>query len=301
MGKNAENSNSIRLSHQFREYEHLLTAGTLHQVGIPGTAREYLQRVWRYRWFIWNQSLYRVFASNTNNKLGSAWLLLKPLLDVLFYWLVFGVILQVNRGVENFPAFIIIGILMFQFTAQSLTSGAGVMRANRSLIQGFNFPRILPVATLAMKIFIEALPMLLIMLVGILVVPPHASVAGTWFLLPVIFAVHMMFNAGVMMIVARLSYFVPDVSAVFSFISRLLMYGSGVIFPVERFITHPIITHIVSSNPVFIVIDMYRKILIDGTIPPFTQWAAMGAWSLGFLIVGFFYFFRAEERYGSVL
>ncbi|WP_237221863.1 ABC transporter permease [Rothia nasimurium] len=290
----------IGLSNQFRAFEHLVAWGQLHKVGVPGSYRDYLKRAWKYRWFVWHQSRFKVYSTNSVNRLGSAWLLLKPLLDVLFFWAVFGLLLKVDRGIENFPAFIVIGILMYQFTAGALTSGAGVMRANKGLIQGFNFPRILPVASLAMKLLLEALPMLAIMLVGIILIPPHALPSATWVLALPIFILQALMNTGIVLIVARMGWFLPDMSAILQFASRFLMYGSGVIFPVEKFVNHPVLLAVVEANPLFMALSMYRQVLLDGTVPSAGLWLGMIAWALGLLVFGFVYFVKAEERYGSV-
>ncbi|WP_237234242.1 ABC transporter permease [Rothia nasisuis] len=288
------------LSTRHSHYQGLVQRGELKPVGLRGSYRLYLARLWKYRAFIWHQSLYRVFATNSDNRLGSLWLFLKPLLDVFFYWVFFGVVLQANRGVENYPAFIIVGILMFQFTAQSITSASGVMKQNKGLIQGFNFPRVLPVFSLALKNALEALPMVLVMVVGILLIPPHVPFSVTWFLLLPIFVFHVLFNTGLSLIVARLGYFVPDTGALFSFITRILMFGSGVIFPIERFISQPTALAVVEANPVFIILNMYREVLVEGAAPGAYEWLLLALWAALIMLVGFVFFVRAEERYGSV-
>lgn len=296
----ARQKQPVGLSNQYRAYEHLVARGQLHKVGVPGSTLDYLKGAWKYRWFVWHQSRFKVFASNSQNRLGSAWLVLRPLMDVLFFWLVFGVILKTDRGMANFPAFVIIGVLMYQFTANSLNAGAGVMRANRGLIQGFNFPRILPVLSLAAKLLMEAGPMILIMLVGIMVIPPHAWPQLSWVLIVPIFMLQSAMNVGIMLMVARIGWFIPDASALVSFLTRFLMYGSGVIFPVERFVNHPIALFVIEINPLYIALSMYRETLIDGVIPGPEQWLGLTAWAVGLLIVGFMFFVKAEERYGSV-
>ncbi|WP_421084336.1 ABC transporter permease [Rothia nasimurium] len=290
----------IGLSNQFRAFEHLVAWGQLHKVGVPGSYRDYLKRAWKYRWFVWHQSRFKVYSTNSVNRLGSAWLLLKPLLDVLFFWFIFGVVLQADRGMANFPAYVIIGVLMFQYTSSSLTASANVMRGSKGLIQGFNFPRVLPVASLSMKLLLEAVPMLVIMLVGIMVIPPHAWPQVSWLLVLPVFVLQSMMNTGIALIVARLGWFIPDMSAVLSFASRFLMYGSGVIFPVEKFVNHPVLLALVEVNPLFMALSLYRQILIDGVVPGPGLWLGLGAWAFGLLIFGFMYFVKAEERYGSV-
>ncbi|MDO4821175.1 MAG: ABC transporter permease [Rothia sp. (in: high G+C Gram-positive bacteria)] len=291
---------SLELSSQYSHYQGLVTRGQLRPVGVRGNYRLYFQRLWKYRAFIWHQSLYKVFASNSDNRLGSLWLFLRPLMDVMFYWVLFGLVLRADRGMENFPAFLIVGILMFQFTAQSITSAASVMKQSKSLIQGFNFPRVLPPVALALKNTLEALPMIAVMLVGIIVIPPHVTVSWTWILVVPIFLLQVLFNTGLILLIARIGYFIPDTTALFSFVTRILMFGSGVIFPIERFIHHPTALLVIESNPLFMVLNMYREVLIEGAVPSVYEWLLMVLWVILLLLVGFVFFVDAEERYGSV-
>lgn len=290
----------LELNSQYSHYQGLVTRGKLRPVGVRGNYRLYLQRLWKYRAFIWHQSLYKVFASNSDNRLGSLWLFLKPLMDVLFYWVLFGVVLSANHGTENFPAFLIVGVLMFQFTAQSINSATSVMRQNKSLIQGFNFPRALPPASLALKNTLEALPMVAVVLIGIVLIPPHASVSWTWFLVVPLFVLQLLFNLGLTLLIARVGYFMPDTSAILSFATRILMFGSGVIFPIERFINHPVALVLVEANPLFIVLNMYREVLVEGGVPGMHEWLLMVIWVTLLLLIGFVFFVSAEERYGSL-
>lgn len=290
----------LELNSQYSHYQGLVTRGKLRPVGVRGNYRLYLQRLWKYRAFIWHQSLYKVFASNSDNRLGSLWLFLKPLMDVLFYWVLFGLVLRIDRGMENFPAFLIVGILIFRFTSQSITSAASVMKQNKSLIQGFNFPRALPPVALALKNTLEALPMIAVMLAGIILIPPHVTVSWTWLLIVPLFILQVLFNTGLILVIARIGYFVPDVSALFSFATRILMYGSGVIFPIERFVNHPTVLAVIEANPLFIVLNMYREVLVEGTVPGLYEWLLMILWVILLVLVGFVFFVSAEERYGSL-
>jgi teichoic acid transport system permease protein len=89
----------------------------------------------------------------------------------------------------------------------------------------------------------------------------------------------------------------PDLSQAMSFLSRILMYGSAVIFPIDRFINHPTISAIIEANPIYQLLLAYRTILIDGAIPPIEVWLMIGIWAIATPLVGFILFWFAEESY----
>lgn len=287
------------LTPQLNHYEAFINSGRLVPVGTRSSVRRYLKSLWRYRGFVWHHSRFKVQTSNNSNRLGSAWLVLKPILDVLFYWLIFGVVLKADRGVENYPAFVIIGILMFQFTSSALNGASRVIQQNKSLINAFNFPRIVSPLSMMLRLTMEIIPVIIVMFIGIIVVPPHVFPVPSWLTFIPIFVAHCVFNLGAIFVVSRIGYVLPDIQPLISFATRFLLYGSGVIFPIERFINHSVLTNIVQANPIYIILDMYRQVLISGVIPPVEQWLALLAWAVGLFVFGFFFFWRAEERYGA--
>ena len=121
---------------------------SLRRVGArPGLAR-YLASLWEYRSFILFDSRSRIAGANSTNALGRLWMVLNPILDGLAYFLVFGLLLGTGRGIENFLAYLIVGVFLFRFTTQAVTSGSRSISGNASIVRAFQFPRAtLPIAT----------------------------------------------------------------------------------------------------------------------------------------------------------
>jgi len=82
-----------------------------------------------------------------------------------------------------------------------------------------------------------------------------------------------------------------------SFITRILMYGSGVIFPVERFLENELALSIVKANPIYMLLDSYRSILMENAVPAASAWLGLTAWAIGLAVLGFWYFWKGEEEY----
>lgn len=115
-------------------------ADGLTPVGVRPRLGEYLAQLWDRRHFIWMDARHRVATQNSRNRLGSAWLILKPMLDAAMYFVIFGLVLNVTRGMENFPGFIIIGVLMFRSTMRAISQGPGQLNAGKAMIRAFSFP-----------------------------------------------------------------------------------------------------------------------------------------------------------------
>lgn len=175
------------------------------------------------------------------------------------------------------------------------------MRNNKSIIRAFNFPRAsIPIASV-LQSAITAVFTMAVMCAAIWVIPPHAPPQFTWVLIIPIFILQTLLNLGITFVTARIGFHLPDMSNVLGVVSRFLMYGSGVMFPIERFIQDPTLSWIVTFNPLYRIIDMARVVLIDGGVPALESWLIVLAWVVVFLVGGFLYFWRGEESYGREL
>lgn len=276
-------------------------ANGLSPIGVRPGLGEYVRQLWDRRHFIWFDSQHRAATQNTRNRLGNIWLVLRPMLDAAAYYVIFGLILKTDRGLENFPAFLLIGVLMFRSTATAISSGANSLRGSRSMIKAFTFPRAsIPISNV-LQSALTAVFTMGAMCVAIILVPPHAFPQLTWLLLIPIFLLHTLVNLGITLITARIGFYFPDLSSMMSVISRFLMYGSGVMFPLSRFIEPGLVMDLVSLNPLYRIIGMTRTALIDGEVPALESWLTVLAWGIFLVTAGFIFFWRKEASYGREL
>ncbi|MGK4066072.1 ABC transporter permease [Rothia sp. HC945] len=279
-------------------YKELIASGAVMRVGGRPSLARYVAQIWKRCDFLVYDARSRVRTRNSHTRLGSFWLVGKPVLDVAFYFLVFGLLLKANRGIDNYVAYVAVGVLMFRYSSVAMTQSVGLIRSSRSMIQAFNFPRASLVVSFALREALSAVPLLLSLIVMILAIPPHVAPSLVWLLALPLIVLQGFFNLGLSFVMARLGFSVPDISQGMTFLSRILMYGSGVIFPIERFINHPAVYDVMTNNPLFILLSMYRTILIDRSVPPPQNWLSLALWCLGLIVFGFVFFWRAEEKYG---
>lgn len=269
----------------------------LEPLGEKASFSEYLKGLWQRRHFIWRESKNKVLEQTSNTFLGPIWLVFNPLLNAAFYWIIFGLVLGVSRGMENFVAFIIIGILMFQFSRGVIGQSPKAITSARSMIRAFSYPRAAIPLSLVLREMLAQFIVIAVMLVMILAIPPRVTIDSTWLLFPAVFMFHISINLGMAFFFSRLGYKMPDFAQAMSFITRLLMYASGVIFPVERFVQNETALAIVKANPLYMLLDAYRSILMENTVPSSGTWWGLTAWGVGLLLFGFLYFWRGEEEY----
>lgn len=290
---------SKRLSPEFKEaLDGLPGVAELKRVGERPRLSSYLADLWDRRLFIYVGARGEASTSHSRDRLGLLWLIIRPLLDAVFYYVVFALLLKVDRGMDNYIAWLLVGLFMFQFTQRSMTAGVGLIRGSKSMIRAFAFPRASLAISNVTRELMLAVPSFATMIVLIAVIPPHAIPTPLIVLMLPLLAVQLLLNLGLVLLLARLGAMVPDFARLMSFIQRVLFYGSGVIIPITRFPMPPTVEAIVTGNPLFVMVEMYRSILVYGEPPAAGAWLTLLAWAVGVFVVGFVVFWWAEESYG---
>lgn len=259
----------------------------------------YLREAWQRRDFAVQLAWADAQSNNTDTLLGNVWQLLNPTLLVAVYYLIFGVIFDVTRGMDNYLGFLVAGVFLFQFTRKSASSGARAVVNNRSLVQSISFPRILlPVSTVLSE-FIAFVPSLLV--VYAVELATGETVSWHWALIPVVVVVQLVFNLGLAMITARATTHFRDVEQLLPFLLRLWFYMSGVLYPVTRIgdALGGVWQTIFEANPAFMFLELGRAALLDNTAPP-ARWGWAVAWAVGLAVFGTVFFRQREMDYGDV-
>src|SRR5699024_542360 len=126
------------------------------------------------------------------------------------YAVVFGLIMKVSRGMDNFIGFLLIGVIFFGFFSTGISSGGRLIQRSRNLISSFNFPKITLIVSLALRQMIDHIIPALIAIVGALLFQWGAPVAPAILAIIPLFILCHLFSFGFICIAARASAFIPD-------------------------------------------------------------------------------------------
>jgi teichoic acid transport system permease protein len=257
--------------------------------------RRYLRAVWERREFALLVPLGELRQRNMDTVLGSAWHLLNPLFQAGIYYLLFGIILRQRVDIENYPAWLIIGLFTFGFTQKAVQSSARVIVAKVGMLRSLNFPAgILPLSVNLSEILAH-LPAVLVMLV--IVTLTGESVTWWWLLLAPLVILQALLNLGLSLFAARLTVHFRDLDNLLSHILRMWMYFSGVLFPITL-APEGWIRTLLTVNPPHTFIATARGLLLDGTLDVQAAGWALG-WTISILVGGIVFFHRFEGRYSN--
>ncbi|WP_424852860.1 ABC transporter permease [Streptomyces sp. SAI-170] len=264
---------------------------------------DYVRRLWGRRHFILAFSQAKLTAQYSQAKLGQLWQVVTPLLNAAVYFFIFGVILEADRGMsrEVYIPFLVTGVFVFTFTQSSVMAGVRAISGNLGLVRALHFPR----ASLPVSFALQQLQQLLFsMLVLFAVTAGFGSYPDlSWLLIVPTLALQFLFNTGLALIMARAGAKTPDLAQLMPFVMRTWMYASGVMFSIPIMLQDKPawMANVLQWNPAAIYMDLMRFALIDGYGSenlPNHVWAAAAGWAVLFMVGGFVYFWKAEERYG---
>lgn len=274
-------------------------AAHLRPLNAQLSTGRYLADMWARRDFVVAMPMEGIRVAHQDTLLGNLWHLGNPLLTTGVYYLVFGVLLGVNRGVDNFVLWLMVGVFAFGLTSGSVIGGSRSITGNSGLMRAIRFPRaLLPVSVVIGRLLTFGFQLSVLAAVAL---ATGEGVSRRWVVLPLVLLVHSMLNLGGAFIAARLNDAFRDVEEIIPFVFRLLAFISGVMFPIDTRIENaaipPVISTALNLNPLVPILNMYRWVFLGDPVG-LGDAAYAVALSAGLLVFGFWFFRGAEQRYG---
>ena len=271
------------------------TAG-LFAVGRVSPLGTYLQDLWHRRDYLLRVPIEDLRVQHAHTLLGNLWLLLNPVLQVAVYLLVFGVLIELDRGVDDYLAFLTVGVFIFHQAQRTVTAGARSVVANVGLIRALRFPRAaLPIGSAIGQLLAFA-PVLVVMLI-VTIVHGHTPDLR-WLALPGLVVALTTFGLGAGLAAARANHTYRDLENLLPFLFRLLFYLSGVLYSVDHFVEDETLRSLFALDPLYCLSTAWRGALL-GTDASGLVWAGTIGWPIVTLVAGFAAFRARETTYGS--
>lgn len=226
--------------------------------------------------------------------LGWGWPLARMLAQLAVLVFLFSKVIQLN--IPNYPVFVFVGLLGWNWFSVGVTTAASSVLSQRHLVMQPRLPTsLLPIVAIAVP-FVDvlfALPLLVLLLA--------LSTGLTWGLLalPLIFALEFLLIAGVAWLVAAVSVFFRDVPNLVGVWLMILFYLTPVFYSGSRVPSK--LRWVLHLNPLATIIDAYRWLLLGTPAPGVLQMAAVVAASVLLLLVGNRVFSRLSPRFADHL
>jgi lipopolysaccharide transport system permease protein/teichoic acid transport system permease protein len=235
--------------------------------------------------------------------LGNLWWILDPVLQMLVYYVLVGVILARGR-LEDYPLFIFSAILPWKWFTETVQGGVGSVAGAERLIKQIYFPKlVLPLASSASGVVSFAFG--LIPLFALLIFAYNARLTAWVLLIPVVAAVQLLFSLAIAIAVAAINVFYRDVGNISRHVLRFWFYLSPTLYSIDDVQkiagTNKLIEIWYQLNPFTHILGSYRSLIYYGQAPDWVGLGAVGIVSIGLLALAILLFKRVEPQFAKIL
>jgi lipopolysaccharide transport system permease protein len=259
-----------------------------------------LAELWRFRELIVILAWRDVKVRYKQTVLGAAWAVLQPGLMMIVFTIFFGRLAKVPAGDPAlYPLFVYAGLLPWTFFSSALTNAGNSVLGQERLMTKVYFPRLtLPLSAVAAAVvdFLFAFGLLLVLM-------PCFGVWPTWrfLLVPLIFAILLVFAVGVGTLLAGLHVAYRDFRFVTPFLIQVWMFATPAIYLDTTAVEPGSLTGLLLNlNPLVGLIDAFRAACLGGP-PPWGRLGVAAAAAVAMLAVGCLVFRRIEDRFADII
>ncbi|WP_144213648.1 ABC transporter permease [Shewanella donghaensis] len=194
--------------------------------------------------------------------LSYIWWILEPLLFVLMFYFVFKFLL--HRGREDFLIFLIIGKIPFLWFSKSVTSAANSLIENRGLINQRAIPKfVFPMVNINEVAYQQFVTFGVLLLFVVLSGYSHF---GLWWQIVPLIVLQYLLICGVSSCFALFVTYLPDFRLILQMFMMGLMFCSGIFWSIGDIADPQLQKAILLFNPLAVIIDGYRQVLMHGQI-----------------------------------
>ena len=257
--------------------------------------------IWRNRKLIHAMVRRDIRARYRGSFMGLYWTVLNPLLLMLTYFFVFGIVLRARLGSDpsraGFALYFLAGMLPWLPFSEAAGRAPWVILEHRNFVKKLVFP----VETLPFNLVVAGLVTegfaLLLFLIGLVLLRGTAPL--TVFYLPLLLAPQLLFTAGLCWFLAALGVYLRDLGQVIGFILTLWFFLTPICYPLESLPREAL--PVLSKNPMFVLVQGYRAILLENRPP---QWGPLWKlWVVSALAFfgGYAWFYKLRKNFADVI
>ena len=226
--------------------------------------KAYFADFWRYRFLLGNLIGRDFKLKYRRSVLGVVWSVLNPLLMNIVMVAVFSTILDTrSSGIENFPVYLIIGQLLFNFFSEATSSAMGSMLSAAPLIKKVYVPKyIFPLQKVSFALVNCLFSFIALVVVMVFTgAKLHATAILAIYPLLMLYV----FSLGIGLILAAMAVFFRDIMHLWGVFLTALMYFSAIFYD-PLGMHNAFLTQFIKFNPLYWYITAFRTAVLNGEL-----------------------------------
>lgn len=210
--------------------------------------------------------------------LGFLWTLLHPALTFAILYFLFTK--WMGKFVDQYAAYLIVGVVQWQFFEKATSSALPVLKRSSSLIKNFKFPVQILVFSSVGAVFLCYLLEMAILLAFLLLTGIRPS--ANWLLLPGLMLFYLVLTLGVSLALSLLALEYQDLERIWAIVLSTGFFLTPVFYPLS--VLSKGRRNLLMFNPMVHVIDVFRHSLLQSSV---SSWTGVFIIGLGGIILSF--------------
>jgi len=222
--------------------------------------------------------------------LGLSWAILKPLIQIVIFTIIFGNVAKVSTDGIPYFLFSSVAIIPWTYISQAMSESSDSLVSGQGMLGKIYFPRLVfPLTPILSRLVDFGISVIIIVIILL-----YYHVEPTWNLLffPLFLILMMIIPAGIGLWLATLAIRFRDVKHALPFVLQMLIYTAPIVYSASSIPEKYRLLY--SLNPIVGVIEGYRACLLGLPVP----WLYVGPGMITaviLLVSGAFYFRRMER------
>lgn len=276
----------------------LVVIDEIIEVEAGRVERRYWNDLWRYRELFYFLAWRDILVRYKQTTLGIAWALMRPLLTMTVFTIVFSKFANLPSGDVPYPILVLSAMLPWQFFSSAVSEAGNSVIGEAGMISKVYFPRLVIPASAVMVSLVDFIisGVLVVALMFWYDVSPDWRAAALPLLILLVFATAL----GIGLWIAALTVRYRDVRYVTPFFVQLGLYVSPVGF--SSAVVPEQWRLLYSLNPMVGIIDGFRWALLGGHSSLYWPGLLLSFCATSILIVtGTMYFRNTERRFADLI
>jgi ABC-2 type transport system permease protein len=201
-------------------------------------------------------------ARYKDSRLGFVWSFIRPLTQLLVYYVVIGQVLGGSERTPQYAIFVFSGLTIWSLYNEIIVSGTGAILSNAGLIKKVYLPReIFPLATVGSALF-NFMVQLGVLVAAVLLLG-QLPLSWTFFYAPAAIIITVIYGLAFALLLSAANVFLRDIKYLVEVAMLLLFWASPIVYPWSLVVAHgkhfPILLQIYLLNPITDVVLAFQR------------------------------------------
>ena len=229
--------------------------------------------------------------------LGVLWSFINPLLQILVYALIFPLVMKNGGSYKDYTVFMVCGLIPWAYFTTVINRASFIMIENGNILKKVYFPRSILPLSLVTSETINFLVSCIIILAFIVIKGFGISKFILFF--PLVLLIQYILLLGIALIFSAVTVYMRDIQHFIGVVLQLLFYATPIVYSIDTIPEN--FRWILKWNPMTYIIEGYRAIFYNQTMPDLKSLGVLGIISIIILIVGYLLFNKLQKRFAEEL